>query len=155
LASILKLRESTRDQRLAQLAEALAAADKLRARREQILADLAQVNRLQHGRMATGQINLDLLLGSSRYDAIMRAELAAIAAHESTLAEEIERRQQAVLAADREVRMLEKLRDKQRELHQAAQALAEMKELDEIAARQSWRHAHDPDEAQGFGEGRR
>ena len=46
-------------------------------------------------------------------------------------------------------------RDKQRELHQAARALAEMKELDEIAARQSWRHAHDPDEAQGFGEGRR
>ncbi len=30
LASILKLRESTRNQRLAQLAEALAAADKLR-----------------------------------------------------------------------------------------------------------------------------
>ena len=102
--------------------------------------------------MATGQINLDVLLGTSRYDAIMRAELAAIAAHQATLAEEIERRQQAVLAADREVRMLEKLRDKQRELHQAGQALAEMKELDEIAARQSWRHANDPDEAQGFQE---
>ncbi len=64
--------------------------------------------------MATGQINLDVLLGTSRYDAIMRAELAAIAAHQATLAEEIERRQQAVLAADREVRMLEKLREKQR-----------------------------------------
>jgi flagellar protein FliJ len=152
LASVLKLREATRDQRLAQLAEAHAASDKLRARRSAIEAELAQLNRLQHGRMATGKVNIDVLLSSSRYDAIMRAEIATIAGHEATLAVEIERRQQAVMAADREVRMLEKLRDKQREQHRQSEALAELKELDEIAARQSWQQTHGFAEMRSFEE---
>ena len=84
-----------------------------------------------------------MLLGSSRYDAIMRAELAAIAGHEATLADEIERRRQAVMAADHEVRMLEKLRDKQRGIASPGEALLEIKQLDEIAARQSWQQADD------------
>ncbi len=69
---------------------------------------------------------------------MLRAELATIAGHETTLAAEIQRRQHAVLAADRDVKMLEKLREKQRETHRAQESLAESKELDEIAARQSW-----------------
>jgi len=157
-STVLKLREATRDQRLAQLAEALAAQDKLRTRRQSIEAELANLNRLQQGRRAVGALSIDVLLSSSRYDAILRAELAAIAEHETTLAAEVQRRQHAVLAADREVRTLEKLREKQRAAHRSAEALAELKELDEVANRQSWQKLHaenDPSdaiEAAGFEE---
>jgi flagellar export protein FliJ len=107
-----------------------------------IETDLADLNKLQHGRTAVGTIHIDVLLSSSRFDAILRAELVSIGGHEATLATEIERRQQAVLAADREVRMLEKLREKQLAAHRSAEALAELKELDEVANRQSWQKIH-------------
>jgi flagellar protein FliJ len=155
MATVLKLREATRDQKLAHLAEALAAADKLRTRRAEIHDELARLNRLHQGRTATGPVNLDVLLSSSRYDAVLRAELGAIASHEVTLNAEIGRRQNAVLAADRDVKMLEKLRDKQREAHRAAEALADLKLLDEIASRQGWQQTHEDESAPGFEEARR
>jgi flagellar export protein FliJ len=155
MATVLKLREATRDQKLAHLAEALAAEDKLRSRRMEINAELARLNGLQQGRTATGQINIDVLLSSSRYDAMLRAELATIAGHETTLAAEIQRRQHAVLAADRDVKMLEKLREKQREAYRAQESLVESKELDEIGARQSWQQAQDGESSRGFEEARR
>ena len=94
---------------------------------EVIEADLAGLNQLRHERTATGPVNIDLFVSASRYEAVLRAELATIAGHEATLAAEIERRRQALMAADHEVRMLEKLRDKQRELHRQGEALPEMK----------------------------
>ena len=115
LTSVLKLREATRDERRAQLAEAYAAEEKLRARRRTIEADLAGLNQLRQERTATGPVNIDLFVSASRYEAILRHELAAIAGHEATLAAEIERRRQALMVADHEVRMLEKLREKQRD----------------------------------------
>jgi flagellar FliJ protein len=152
LATILKLREATRDERLALLAEAQAADDKLRSRSQAIQADLTQLNRLQHGRTATGQVNIDVLISSSRYDSILRAELVAIAAHQATLAVEIEQRRQRVMAADREVRTLEKLRDKQLELYRQSEALHELKGLDEIATRQSWQKTQGSEQTSGFQE---
>ena len=48
---------------------------------------------------------------------------------------EVERRRLALVEADRDVRVLEKLRERQRERHQAAAALEDVKALDEIALR--------------------
>jgi flagellar export protein FliJ len=138
LTSVLKLREATRDERRAQLAEAYAAEDKLLGRRRAIETDLAGLNQLRQERTATGTVNIDLFVSASRYEAVLRHELSTIAGHLATLAAEIERRRQALMVADHEVRMLEKLRDKQRELHRQGEALLEIKQLDEIAARQSW-----------------
>jgi flagellar protein FliJ len=152
LATVLKLREATRDERLASLAEAQAADDKLSSRRQAIQADIAQLNRLQQGRTATGQVNIDVLVSSSRYDSILRAELVAITAHQAKLAVEIEQRRQRVMAADREVRTLEKLRDKQLELYRQNESLHELKGLDEIATRQSWQKTQDSEQTSGFQE---
>jgi len=152
LTSVLKLREATRDERRAQLAEAYAAEDKLRARRQVIETDLANLKQLRHERTATGRVNIDIFVSASRYEAVLRHELAAIAGHEATLAVEIERRRQALMVADHEVRMLEKLRDKQRELHRQGEALLEIKQLDEIAARQSWHQTQSSEETRRFEE---
>jgi flagellar protein FliJ len=152
LTSVLKLREATRDERRAQLAEALAAEDKLRSRRQVIENDLAGLNQLRRERTAVGVVNLDLFVGVSRYEAVLRHELATIAGHEATLAVEIERRRQALMVADHEVRVLEKLREKQLALHRQAEALLEFKQLDEIAARQSWHQTQHAEETTRFEE---
>jgi flagellar protein FliJ len=152
LTSVLKLREATRDERRAQLAEALAAEDKLRARRRVIETDLASLNQLRHQRTATGSVNIDLLVSASRYEAVLRHELATIAGHEATLATEIERRRQALMTADHDVRMLEKLRDKQLQMHRQDESLLEFKQLDEIAARQSWQQTQNLEETRRFAE---
>ncbi|HEX4144394.1 MAG TPA: flagellar FliJ family protein [Pirellulales bacterium] len=152
LTSVLKLREATRDERRARLAEAYAAEEKLLARQGTIETDLAGLGQLRHERTATGPVNIDLFVSASRYESVLRHELTAIAGHLATLAAEIERRRQALMLADHEVRMLEKLRDKQRELHRQGEALLETKQLDEIAARQSWHQAHETEETQRFEE---
>jgi len=145
LASVLKLREATRDERRAKLAEAYSAEEKLRGRRRQVEADLTNLNQLRHERAAARTVDVELFVNVSRYEATLRHELGAIAGHEAQLAVEIERRRQALVAADHEVRMLEKLRERKQQLHQQAEALAEGKQLDEIAARQSWQIAHEQD----------
>jgi flagellar protein FliJ len=152
LTSVLKLREATRDERRAQLAEAYAAEDKLLGRRRAIESDLAGLSQLRQQRTATGPVNIDLFVTASRYEAVLRQELATIGGHLATLAAEIERRRQALMLADHEVRMLEKLRDKQRELHRQGEALLEIKQLDEIAARQSWDQIHNIEETKRFEE---
>jgi flagellar export protein FliJ len=152
LTSVLKLREATRDERRAQLAEAYAAEEKLLARQRAIETDLAGLGQLRQERTATGPVNIDLFVSASRYEAVLRQELATIAGHVATLATEIERRRQALIVADHEVRMLEKLRDKQRELHRQAEAALETKQLDEIASRQRWHHSHELEETKRFEE---
>ena len=102
-----------------------------------IETDLDDLNQLRQARTATGPVDIDLFVGASRYEAILRAELAAIAGMRQRWPPKSSGAQQALMAADRDVRMLEKLHEKQRELHRQAKA-AEMKQLDEFAARQSW-----------------
>ena len=55
------------------------------------------------------------------------------------MAAEIERRRQALVEADREVRVLEKLRQRQAEQHRREEELREAKRLDEVAAQQAFR----------------
>ncbi len=55
------------------------------------------------------------------------------------MATEIERRRQALVEADREVRVLEKLRERQAEQHRREEDLQEAKRLDEVAAQQAFR----------------
>ncbi len=139
LKTLLTLREADRDQRRAQLAEAYAADRKLKQRREELEYELSvQGEQFRHG-ISPGRVDVDWLLAANRYELVVRAELNVIAGHEKTLAAEIERRREAVVAADREVRVLEKLRERQLTEHQQQQALAEMKHLDEVAVRASQR----------------
>jgi flagellar export protein FliJ len=136
LATVLRLRESTRDERLGQLAEAYQAGDKLRLRREAVEQELAELHGLSQ-QAAVGAVDLDRLLTANRFDAILRAEIQLIRQHENTLGVEIEKRRQALVAADRDVRVLEKLREVKHEQHRQIESALLVKQLDEIAARQT------------------
>jgi flagellar export protein FliJ len=136
LATVLKLREATRDERRGQLAEAYLAESKLRDRREVVEQELAELKALS-GHAASGSVDVERLLAASRFEAILRAEIQLIRQHETTLAAEIEKRRQALVIADRDVRVLEKLEETQRDRHRQTEAAASMKQLDEFAGRQS------------------
>jgi flagellar FliJ protein len=135
LATLLRLREATRDERRAQLAEAFAAERTLNDQKQQILDESALL-RKQYERAANpGTLDVDRLLDAHRYQLILKAEMTLLEQQAAKLGEEIEKRRQALVAADREVRVLEKLRETWKERHQHEAALVEAKQIDEVANR--------------------
>jgi flagellar FliJ protein len=136
LTSLLRLRESTRDERRARLAEALAAEAKLLARRDQLALEIHASEQTQ--RASLGLVDIDRLMATHRYELVLKAEAHAIREQHALVEAEIEKRREALLAADRDVRILEKLREKQAERHAQSQAALQAGQMDELAARH-WR----------------
>jgi flagellar FliJ protein len=141
LETVLKLREEERRGQQLRLAAAQQADDVLAGR----LADLRQSlvdHRAAHRHLAqVGRIDVDRLLSSERYEMLLRVEQARLVDQRRQLAEEIARRREALAAAHREVRVLEKLRERQAERHRLDEAARERRALDEIGARRSLEEA--------------
>ncbi|MBI3838465.1 MAG: flagellar export protein FliJ [Planctomycetia bacterium] len=133
--ALLDVREATRDERRVQLAEIQAEDRKLKERRAGLERELGDHQELLRCRTSPGPLDIDRLVTAHRYDLVLRCELQALAEHERKFATEIERRREALVAADREVRVLEKLCERQHEQFRQQQALVETKQLDEAAAR--------------------
>lgn len=133
LATLLQLREAARDERRNQLAEAFRLADTLESQRQEIIENLRQVTEMRAAR--SGSINVDRLLAASRYEAVLMLEQRNVERRQAALDEEIEKRREALVAADRDVRTLEQLRDTQRERHREEGERQAMKLLDEAALR--------------------
>lgn len=135
LATLLRMHEAARDQRRAELAEAFRAEEMLRARLAELQADLANLKADCRRRAQPGVVEIDRLIDSQRYEFLLLAQCETLKQQATTLAAEIERRRDALMAADREVRTLEKLREKQRQEHRHQEERLEVKLLDEVAAR--------------------
>ena len=121
-----------------QLAEAMRAEDKLRSRREEISGELTSLQqRAREG--GQGAVNIDRMIDTQRYDAVLRAELSVTGDHLSKIVAEVERRRQSLVAADRDVRILERLHDTQYQRHLQAEAQQQNKQLDEVGQRSLWR----------------
>lgn len=133
LATLLRLREAAREERRTQLAEALRLVDQLRARQQEIEELVRETKRLQTP--AAGALDADRLLNATRYELVLRAEQRALQLQEVSVQSEVEKRREALVDANREVRSLELLREKQKEAHQAEEEARARKEMDEIAAR--------------------
>ncbi len=135
LAPVLRLREQHRDEARSRLAEAFEA-ERITLEHEQKLQTQLQelmTNRREKAKDRTLQV--DRLLDDTRFELSLRAQQSQLDLHKATLREEIEKRRRALVEADRQVRALERLEEKQREAHEYELALQEAKELDEIAAR--------------------
>lgn len=133
LAVLLQLREAVRDERRNQLAEAFRMADSMDAQHAEIVENLRQVTQMRA--TTTGDVNVDRLLAASRYEAVLMLEQHNLERRQAALAEEIERRREALVAADRDVRTLEQLREKQQQRHRDERERQQMKLLDEAALR--------------------
>lgn len=137
LASVLRLREAARDERRLRLAEALRAEQLLGEQRAQVQAALGDVQQRARDAARPGPVQVDRLVDAQRYELVLLAQLADLGQKAQLLAREIDARRQALVAADRDVRVLEKLREQQRERHRAGEQARDTKQLDEIGGRRA------------------
>jgi flagellar FliJ protein len=133
LQTLRRLRELTRDELRVRLAEAFQAEQILAEQRAAIAAEAAALVEARRT-MLDGAMDVTRLLESQRYQLALEAQSRVLAEQAMRLTEEVEVRRQAVVEADREVRVLDKLRERRLAQHRHAEQAAEAKRLDEIAA---------------------
>ncbi len=130
LETLLSLRRVARDERAAALGQALEAQTRL----ESWINGLNdEIDRLKRSRTGIGMLDADQILASASYEATLRSIRAGYESDLIQVAEEVERRREALTLANQAVRVLEKLRERQEQQHQLALLQQEAKVLDEIA----------------------
>jgi flagellar FliJ protein len=140
LQTLLRLRMADRDERRADLAKALRAEEVLEKELRQIEVEQADVRIAVRERSAPGAADVDALLRTSRYQLVLKARRGQLATQLEQVLAEIDGRRQALVEAHRQVRVLEKLRERQQAAHRSRQVQREANELDEAAASAySWR----------------
>jgi len=135
LETLQKLREAHRDEMRTKLGEAYQAERMLVQQIEDIHKEVAQLQQSQRNRLQETAADMNLLLDAQRYQTVLRGQIATMKDQLELLAKEIEKRRQALVEADQQVRVLDKLRERQMEEHRQKQLRAEVKELDEVASR--------------------
>ena len=135
LATLLKLREAARDERRGQLAQAHQADEIIAEQQRHVQRDLD--DNLKHSLHACspGAIDVDRLLEARRYELVLRVNQQQIRQQREAVQAEIQRRREAVVEANRQVRVLEELRRKQRERHREEENRRQANEMDETAQR--------------------
>ena len=116
LESLSKLYIDQRDEKRAQLAEAFEAQDILAQKEEDLTARTKQNEQLARMAADAGEVNVDRLLQAQRYDAVLAAERGQVLQAKEMVEKEIERRRLELVEADKQVKMLEKLRDRSLDL---------------------------------------
>jgi flagellar protein FliJ len=133
LATLLRLREDTRDERRVELAEVQRADAELQTRQARLQAEQRQLRSECRKAAAPGRIDVARLAEAEAYAATLREQEADVQRNRETLAVEIERRRGALLEADRDVQTLEKLRENQSDAYRQEEGRREGKRLDEAA----------------------
>jgi len=149
LQTLARLHQASRDERRAELADALRVDDALREQLTELEENRRLARRIQS--LGAGPVDVDRLLEAQRYETSVIVELRHVEDQRTRVAEEIERRRTALVEADRQVKVLDKLRESQQAEHVAAELAAEMKVLDEAAGRRRPSSASGDAEAE-FGE---
>jgi flagellar FliJ protein len=134
-----KIRESERQQRRLELAQALQAEQLVETQIHQLEAEEQETRTRCQAAAGPGRVDVDTLLDIHRYAAILKVRVQLLRDQLARLRTEIERRRQVLVEADRQVRVLEKLRERQWDEYCLAESRREVKNMDEVAQR-SVRH---------------
>ena len=135
LATLLKLREQVRDERRRDLAQAYEADRILQEREEAIQSEVGENQQRVRELSQTRELRVDSLTNARRYEAVLKMQAAGLGQQRAQVAEEVERRRTALLEADRDVKALEKLRERQQVSHEAVLVKRHDQQLDEAALR--------------------
>jgi flagellar FliJ protein len=133
LATLLRLREADRDERRAQLSDAQQAEAIVAGRIREMDREIAAIRQLGQLAAAPGKVDVDQLLDMQRYEIQLKIERTATEDQRQKVAQEVERRLERAIAADREVRILEKLRESQLVKHRSEEEKVDQKRFDELA----------------------
>lgn len=133
LQTLLKLRETNRDERRSELTQAQQADDILYDRQSTIEQQRHELLESTRDSIKPGPVNLDHLVNSQRHDVMLKTEELLITEQRQQVAQEIERRRAVLVEANRNVRVLELLKEKQLTRHRQEEQRQETKQLDEVA----------------------
>ncbi|HEX4130149.1 MAG TPA: flagellar export protein FliJ [Pirellulales bacterium] len=113
LETVARLREAVRDERRYQLAEAVRAEQSIQAQLSALLGEANEVRR--EAAPSLGALSLGRFLESHRYARTLELEQRQLEQQQASVAAEVEARREALTVAEQELRLLEKLREKQAE----------------------------------------
>jgi flagellar FliJ protein len=133
LQTLRRLREIHRDEQRGRLATAYEAERILAEQRKAVVAETTALVDSRRQLMQQGSLDVTQLLTAQRYQLALEAQNRKLADQAAKLAEEVERRRQSLVEADREVRVLDKLEQRKRQQHREASQRAETKVLDDVA----------------------
>ena len=133
LATLLRLRETTRDECRSSLAEAHRADERLLDQLARLGMEQRQSQDECRKASRPGAIEVDRLVEAHRYVSSLRAREEELRRQRQTLAAEIDRRRQSVVKADQDVQILEKLQERRLLRQRMEEARQEAKQLDEAA----------------------
>lgn len=133
-ASIQRLHEQLRDEARRELAKAQQAVEMLDQRARELAGQRAEL-RERNVAQLQGAISVDALLDTGRYDAQLQAQQKQLSEQRVKILEEVERRRDRLVHAERECRKFEKLKELAWQRHQVEERRREQAELDEIASR--------------------
>jgi len=134
LATLRKLREARRDELRAKLAEAHHAVELLEKQMLRVRDELLELKVAQRTAIVGTKTDVNALLAAGRFQSVLRMQQSTMQDQIKLLATEVERRRQAVVEADIQVRILDKLEERQKAEHRHQLQQAEIKELDEIGS---------------------
>jgi len=140
LDSLLRLREMARDERHSGLAEAHRVDQVVAQEQRGLQSDLEGLFRNQREIRKQGHVSVDQLMEGQRYHKELRRRQDQTVEQRKRIAIEIQKRMDAVIAANREVQVLEKLRERLQEKHEYEETRADIKQLDEVGQRLRDRH---------------
>jgi len=139
LATLLRLREAARDERRSELAEAYRIDDLLKRQGDGLAEEMGRLRVQCRMAAGPGPVDVDRLVEAHRYELALRAHGQRVARQREAVAGEIGRRQQALVEANRDVRVLQKLRERQARRFRTEQDRREIKQLDEVAVQRAAR----------------
>ncbi len=139
LETLKKLRESRRDEQRVSLADAFRAEQILADRCAELDAEQDKLRELQRSAGAGHYLNVNRLIEAQRYELVLKVRQQELMRQQALLATETERRRLTLVEADRDVRALELLDERQRNDFTRKQRRAEQKQLDEAALQQHGR----------------
>ncbi|MEO1498039.1 MAG: flagellar FliJ family protein [Planctomycetota bacterium] len=146
LDALMKLRSRTRDAARRELGDALRAAGVLAQEQEQLELAIAQLADERRAALAQANAEPERMLATGRYDLVLRARGQAMTENRQKIEQEIDRRRATLAEAEREVRVIEKLEEREAERARVEAARRERRLTDELnAQRHAQRVAADDD----------
>jgi len=136
LTTLRKLRERRRDELRSKLAEAHRAVQLLEDQIHSVEDELLGLQVAQRAAIQGAKTNVNELLTAGRYQSVLQIQQSTMREQVKLLATEVERRRQAVVEADIQVRILDKLEERQQAEHRQRSQKEEFQELDEIGSKQ-------------------
>lgn len=134
LKTVARLREAARDGARKQLGEAMRAANLLRDQLTEIDAQLDALVADRRRATCGETMNVPLIAAAQRYEIAVRARQKQVIEDLQRVEVEVERRREAMIVTERDVKAMERLEERQRERHKIDEQRVEDRLLDEFAS---------------------